>query len=67
VLHLDDFYFRRGPFFASRADHGMPWADSLGKTISIARGISSESELARLREEVAYREEWRATVKTAEP
>jgi len=29
VLKLEDFYFRRVPLFASRKDHGLPWAERL--------------------------------------
>ena len=61
VLRLEDFYFRRTPLFASRADHGMPWAEALSRIWAEERELpasAAEEELKRLRAEVAHRSAW---------
>jgi glycerol-3-phosphate dehydrogenase len=66
VLHLEDFYFRRIPLFAARADHGLPWAEELARVWAEERHETEEhaqDELKRLREECAKREAWRQRVK----
>jgi len=61
VLHLEDFYLRRVPLYASRLDHGMPWASMLAKVWSQERErseIDTQMELARLRVELDKRSSW---------
>ncbi len=65
VLRLEDFYFRRTPLFASRADHGMPWAEALSKIWAEERELPSTAaveELERLRAEVERRSAWIKTL-----
>ncbi len=62
VLHLEDFYLRRVPLFAARADHGRPWAERLAQVWAEELGRSSadaQSELLRLHAEIEARDEWR--------
>lgn len=47
TMHLRDFYFRRLPLYATRADHGLPWAEELSK---IWASETNASESQRLRE-----------------
>jgi glycerol-3-phosphate dehydrogenase len=63
AMHLVDFYFRRLPIYASRADHGLPWADELSRVWAEERGLSEaerQAELEGLRTEVARRSAWKA-------
>src|SRR5262249_25734125 len=62
VLHLEDFYLRRVPLFAARADHGLPWADALARVWAEERNLSAtdaQRELEQLRAELGRREAWR--------
>jgi glycerol-3-phosphate dehydrogenase len=66
VVHLEDFYLRRIPLYAARADHGLPWAEELARVWAEERGLpasAAATELARLRAEVAKRSEWVAGLK----
>lgn len=61
TMHLRDFYFRRLPLYASRADHGLPWAEKLSRIWAeeLGRGESErEAELSLLRSEVEQRSNW---------
>jgi glycerol-3-phosphate dehydrogenase len=61
TLHLRDFYFRRLPLFASRADHGMPWAQELSRIWAQELGKSEGariSELELLKKEVDRHSGW---------
>jgi glycerol-3-phosphate dehydrogenase len=61
VIHLEDFYLRRVPLFAARADHGLPWLDRLARVwaeeLSLGESAAA-AESARLRAEVERRSEW---------
>jgi glycerol-3-phosphate dehydrogenase len=60
-LHLTDFYLRRIPLYASRADHGLPWAEALAHVWADERRLPESAiaaELVHLRDEVAKRSEW---------
>ncbi|NDD91445.1 hypothetical protein EBZ37_05110, partial [bacterium] len=62
VVRLEDFYFRRLPLFFARADHGLPWADTLALAWAEELGKSdsdAKAEANRLREECSRREQWR--------
>jgi glycerol-3-phosphate dehydrogenase len=51
VMHLDDFFLRRVPLYSARADHGMPWAETLGIVWESERGLgagSAQVEVGRL-------------------
>jgi glycerol-3-phosphate dehydrogenase len=61
VLHLEDFYLRRIPLYASRKDHGLPWAEILAQVWAEERGVSKEEtqlELQRLQAEIQKRSAW---------
>ena len=61
VIHLEDFYLRRLPLYAARADHGLPWAESLARLWAKERGLSQEQmldELEKLKKELALRSAW---------
>jgi glycerol-3-phosphate dehydrogenase len=61
VMHLEDFYLRRVPLYASRADHGLPWAEELARVWAEERGLPESAiapELARLKAEVERRSAW---------
>ncbi|MBI3540939.1 MAG: FAD-dependent oxidoreductase [Deltaproteobacteria bacterium] len=63
VVHLDDFFFRRVPLYAARADHGLPWLEPLAKIWAEERGLPSSAvpdELSRLTEEIKKRSEWQS-------
>ena len=63
VMHLEDFYLRRVPLFASREDHGLPWAEVLAHVWAEERGQDPNAltlELKRLRSEIERRSEWKA-------
>lgn len=65
TLNLADFYFRRTPLYAARADHGLPWAEALAKVWAEERGLEvreGRAELERLQEEIARRGSWRTRV-----
>jgi glycerol-3-phosphate dehydrogenase len=65
VLHLEDFYLRRAPLYAARADHGLPWAERLAAIWAEERGLGAEDaaeELERLKLELASRSAWRDAV-----
>jgi glycerol-3-phosphate dehydrogenase len=65
VLHLEDFYLRRVPLFASRKDHGMPWADHLAGIWAQERGLTEADvrlELERLKAEIQKRSAWEKTL-----
>ncbi|MFZ9596705.1 MAG: glycerol-3-phosphate dehydrogenase/oxidase, partial [Bdellovibrionia bacterium] len=58
VMRLEDFYFRRVPLFASRKDHGMPWAKRLAQIWAEERGVDLkevELEIVALQSEFARR------------
>jgi glycerol-3-phosphate dehydrogenase len=62
VLHLEDFYLRRVPLYASRQDHGLPWLDKLAAVWAEERGLNSaqqQEEIARCKAEVERRSEWK--------
>ncbi|MGK5083847.1 glycerol-3-phosphate dehydrogenase C-terminal domain-containing protein, partial [Bdellovibrionota bacterium FG-1] len=62
VVHLEDFYLRRMPLYAARADHGLPWAEELSRVWAEERGLSASEaqvELNRLQVELARRSAWR--------
>ncbi len=62
VMHLEDFYLRRIPLFAARADHGLPWADRLATAWADERGLEAADarrEAEELRHVLARREAWR--------
>jgi glycerol-3-phosphate dehydrogenase len=63
VLHLEDFYFRRVPLFATRSDHGVPWAERLSQVWAeeLRRSASeAASERESLLAEIRKRESWRS-------
>jgi glycerol-3-phosphate dehydrogenase len=65
VMHLEDFYLRRVPLYAARADHGLPWAEELAAVWAEERGLNDAAmreELARLKAEVAKRSAWKAAL-----
>lgn len=65
VLHLEDFYLRRIPLFATRADSGLPWAERLAQVWAEERGLGEDEmkvELGRLQKEIARRSEWRKSL-----
>ncbi len=62
VMHLEDFYLRRIPLYASRADHGLPWAEALAQAWAEERGMNeseAKAELARLQAELDRRSAWK--------
>lgn len=62
VLHLEDFYFRRVPLYAARADHGAPWVDSLARVWAEERGMGAEqteAEIKRLQDVIAAHSAWK--------
>lgn len=62
VLHLEDFFFRRLPLHAARADHGLPWAERLSYVWAEERGASrpdARAELEQLRAEIQRRNAWK--------
>jgi glycerol-3-phosphate dehydrogenase len=68
VLHLEDFYLRRIPLFATRKDHGLPWAEPLARIWAEERGLSESAaaeEAQRLKEELACRDAWKASLSAA--
>jgi glycerol-3-phosphate dehydrogenase len=61
VMHLEDFYFRRIPLYASRKDHGLPWAEELARVWAEEKGLGESEasrELQRLKNEIAERSAW---------
>lgn len=61
VVHLEDFYLRRLPLYASRKDHGWPWAKVLVEVWADELGLSAAQaklELLRLESEVSLRSSW---------
>jgi glycerol-3-phosphate dehydrogenase len=61
VVHLEDFYLRRIPLYATRKDHGMPWVDALAQVWAQERGLGESEikvELESLRHELAHRSAW---------
>ncbi len=61
VIHLEDFYLRRLPLFAARADHGLGWAEKLSQVWARERGMGqaeAAAEFARLRTEIERRHAW---------
>lgn len=62
VLHLEDFYLRRIPLYASRADHGLPWGEELLRAWGKEREVAESqfpAEFARLKAELDRRSSWR--------
>jgi glycerol-3-phosphate dehydrogenase len=60
-VHLSDFYFRRLPLYAARADHGLPWAEYLGQVWAdeMKRPVSAIApELAELHAQVEQHSNW---------
>ncbi len=43
-MRLSDFYFRRTPLVLSRRDHGLPFADSIARTMATQLGWNSERQ-----------------------
>lgn len=65
TLHLRDFYFRRLPLYASRGDHGLPWAEALSHVWADELGkdiVTRIKELDQLKKEIAERSSWKASV-----
>lgn len=61
VIHLEDFYLRRLPLYAARADHGLPWAEALVRVWAQEKRLSQEDaqqELQRLKLELESRSSW---------
>jgi glycerol-3-phosphate dehydrogenase len=61
VVHLEDFYLRRVPLYASRKDHGIPWAEELAKVWAEELQLGEkeiQQELVRLKSELARRSAW---------
>jgi glycerol-3-phosphate dehydrogenase len=68
TLHLRDFYFRRLPLYASRADHGLPWAEDLSHIWAQELGVDVVGrvrELDMLRKEIDERSTWKKSVANA--
>jgi glycerol-3-phosphate dehydrogenase len=72
AMHLEDFYFRRVPLHLARVDGGRPWASQLAEVLADARGVPESlkaefcrAELARLDQEIARRDSWRARKRSA--
>lgn len=66
TLHLRDFYFRRLPLYASRADHGLPWAEALSHIWAeeLGKDVTDRiRELELLRKEIAERSSWQSKLK----
>ena len=58
VLFLEDFYLRRVPLYATRKDHGLPWANALAEVWAEEQGLSHlevQAEVDRLQAELAKR------------
>jgi glycerol-3-phosphate dehydrogenase len=65
VVHLEDFYLRRIPLYAARADHGMPWLEELAGVWAEERGLSEsekQAEIDRLRTELDSRSAWTSSL-----
>jgi glycerol-3-phosphate dehydrogenase len=65
VMHLEDFYLRRIPLFAARADHGLPWIEELARVWAEERGLDATAmlaEVSRLRAELVSRSAWKKAV-----
>lgn len=65
VMHLEDFYLRRVPLYATRPDHGLPWAEELAQVWAQERGLptlETVNELDHLREEIDRRGAWKRDV-----
>ncbi len=65
VFHLEDFYLRRTALFASRKDHGLPWADRLSKVWAQELGLGesdAQLEKNRLEKEIRHRTEWSKSI-----
>jgi glycerol-3-phosphate dehydrogenase len=63
VERLEDFYLRRVPLYASRADHGLPWAEALSHVWAAELGrddTARVAELAALRGELDRRSAWKS-------
>lgn len=61
VMHLEDFYLRRIPLQLAREDHGLPWAEELGRVWAEERRMSAPEtarELEQLRAEIERRSAW---------
>ena len=68
VVHLEDFYFRRIPLFAARADHGLPWLDRLVEVWGEELEKTPEQKSAEkqvLVAEITAREGWRRFYRTS--
>jgi glycerol-3-phosphate dehydrogenase len=65
VLHLEDFYLRRTALYASRKDHGLPWAERLSKVWAQEFGLNeadAQIEKSKLEVEVGHRSKWASRV-----
>ena len=61
VIHLEDFYLRRVPLYASRKDHGLPWLNLLAQVFAEERGLTeleTQQEMKRLQRTLAQRSSW---------
>lgn len=70
VLRLEDFYLRRAPLYATRADHGLPWAEELARIWAAESGLPESAasvELQRLKEEFDCRSAWKSLFATSSP
>lgn len=62
VLHLEDFWMRRIPLYAARADHGEPWFEALSRVWAEELGRSESarvSEVQNLKAELDRRSSWK--------
>ena len=65
VIHLEDFYLRRIPLYAARADHGLPWAEALARVWAQEKGLSEQDmkrELEKLTNELQHRSAWMMSI-----
>lgn len=61
TIHLKDFYFRRSSLYASRADHGLPFAEKLAQVFAEEAEIAPaqiSQEIKSLRQEVETTTAW---------
>jgi glycerol-3-phosphate dehydrogenase len=62
VMHLEDFFIRRTSLYATREDHGLPWAAALSKIWASEMELpesAAQPELAQLQAELERRSEWK--------
>jgi glycerol-3-phosphate dehydrogenase len=62
VLKLEDFWLRRMPLYAARADHAEPWMEPLSRVWAEEMGKSDSErleEVKKLRAELQLRSSWK--------